>query len=202
MTIENIDELGGMLNVALAFHQTARLVEKHIANAGFRQDNGSRLAPDTPRTQREVWMALKAASHFNLHQSFELFLKFILRLEGTDHGHRHPLGELYVKLSAESREYVDGSYERALVSVQKGQSQIEGFAYDKETPPRPLNKEVTTAKQGFEFFDEVMRLHQRRYEYENIGRGEITWYMDDMSPWFEMLNDMSQYAHRLFRDSA
>ena len=46
-----------------------------------------------------------------------------------------------------------------------------------------------------------MRLHQRRYEYENIGRGDWTFYMTDLSPWLNMLNDLSGYAHRLFRES-
>ena len=201
MAVENIDELRGMLNVALAFSSAAELVEQHIADAGFRHDDGTRLATTTSRTKREVWMALKAASHFNLHQSFELFLKFILRLEGIDHGNRHPLGELYDLLSSASREHVDDAYERAMASLGEGQPTGVLFYYGKEPPSRPPNREVTTAKQGFEHFDDFMRLHQRRYEYENIRRGEWTVYMIDLSPWLNMLNDMSRYAHRLFRES-
>ena len=201
MAIKNIDELRGMLNVALAFHTAAELVEQHIADAGYRHDDGTRLAATTSRTRREMWMALKGASHFNLHQAFELFLKFILRLEGTDHGNRHPLGELYDMLSMASREQVDSAYRHAMASRGQGQQTGVGFYYGKEPPSRPLNEEVTTAKQGFEHFDDSMRLHQRRYEYENIGRGEWTVYMIDMSPWFNMLNDISRYAHRLFRES-
>ena len=75
------------------------------------------------------------------------------------------------------------------------------FYYGKELPSHSPNEEVTTAKQGFEHFDDSMRLHQRRYEYENIGRGEWTVFLIDMSPWFNVLNDMSRYAHRLFRES-
>ena len=77
MTIKNIDELRGMLNVALAFHNSAELIEGHIASAGFHYDDGTRISTTTSRTKREIWMALKATSHFNLHQSFEVFLKFI-----------------------------------------------------------------------------------------------------------------------------
>ena len=201
MAIENIDELRGMLNVALAFHTAAELVEQRIEDAGYRHDDGTRLAATTSRTRREIWMGLKAASHFNLHQSFELFLKFILRLEGTEHGNRHALGSLYEMLSAASREHVDRAYKRAMASMGQVQQTGVAFYYGKEPPSQPPNEEVTTAKQGFEHFDGSMRLHQRRYEYENIGRGEWTVYMIDLSPWFNMLNDMSSYAHRLFRES-
>ena len=76
-----------------------------------------------------------------------------------------------------------------------------GFYYGKEPPSRSPKEEVTTAKQGFAHFDESLRLHQRRYEYENIGRGEWTVYVIDLSPWSDMLNDVSRYAHRLFRES-
>ena len=57
-------------------------------------------------------------------------------------------------------------------------------------------------KQGFRYFDGSLRLYKRRFEYENIGRGERTVYMIDISPWFNMLNDISRYAHRLFREIA
>ena len=65
-------------------------------------------------------MALKAASHFNLQQSFEVFMKFILKLEGTDHRNEHRLGELYDKLSAKSRKHVDSAYKRAMESIGPG----------------------------------------------------------------------------------
>ena len=190
-----------MLSVALAFHTSAELVEQHIADAGYRHDDGTPLAATTSRTKQEMWIALKAASHFNLHQSFEVFMKFILRLEGTDHGSRHPLGKLYDMLSTASREQVDSAYKRAMASMGQGQQTGVAFYYGKESPPRPPTEEVTTAKQGFEHFDDSLQLHQRRYEYENIGRGEWTVYIIDMSPWFKMLNDISGYAHKLFRES-
>lgn len=113
MAIENLDELRSMLNVALAFHTAAELVEQHVVDAGYRHDDGTRLAATTSRTKREMWMALKAASHFNLQQSFEVFMKFILKLEGTDHRKEHRLGELYDMLSGLSRKHVDSAYKRA-----------------------------------------------------------------------------------------
>lgn len=61
-----------MLNLAAGFANTARLVEKEIVNLGFSHDDG-----DT----RRGWMAYKAVSHFNFHQSFEILIKLILRLE-------------------------------------------------------------------------------------------------------------------------
>ena len=101
MTNENVDELRSMLDVALAFHTAAVLTEQHIAEVGLRHDDGSAIAGTSTRTKREMWMALKAASHFNMHQSFEVSLKFILKLEGTEYGRQHPLGQLYEMLSPE-----------------------------------------------------------------------------------------------------
>ena len=201
MAIKNIDELRSMLDVALAFHTSAVLVERHIADADYRHDDGSRLAASTSRTKREMWMALKAVSHFNLHQSFEVFMKFILRLEGTDHGRGHLLGKLYDMLSPASREEVDRAYARVMESIEHGQQTGVVFYYGKQPPPGPPQEEVATAKQGFEHFDNTLQLHQRRYEYENIGRGEWTIYMIDLAPWFDMLSDFSRYAHKLFRES-
>ena len=201
MTVRNIAELRSMLDVALAFQTSAELVEQHIEDAGYRHDDGTRLAPTTSRTRREMWMALKAVSHFNLHQSFEVFLKFILRLEGTNHGHGHPLGKLYDLLSPASRQQVDRAYERALASMEDGQQTGVAFYHGKVPPAGPPNEEVTTAQQGFKSFDDTLRLHQRRYVYENVRRGKWTVHMIDMRPWFNMLSDLSRYAHELFRES-
>ena len=144
--MRNIDELRRMLDVALAFHTAAGLVEQHIADVGYRHDDVAPLAATTSRTKQEAWKALKAASHFNLHQSFELFLKFILRLEGTDHRNRHALGELYDMLSTASQEHVDSAYARAVASMEEGQPTAVGFYYGRERPSQPPDEEATTAK--------------------------------------------------------
>ena len=201
MAIKNIDELRGMLNVAVAFQNSADLIEQHIASVGFHYDDGTRISTPNSRTKREIWMALKATSHFNLHQSFEVFLKFILRLEATNHGRGHPLGKLYDMLSAASQKQMDRAYEHAIATIEKEQRSWVGFYYGKEAPSRPPDHDMTTAKQGLEHFDEFLRLHQRRYEYENIGRGEWRVYIINMSLWFNMLSEISRYAHELFWES-
>ena len=198
----SVDELRRMLDLAMAFAQATKSVEQHITDEGYRHDDGSRLAPST-RTKREVWMALKSVSHFNLHQALELILKFILRLEETKYDNRHPLVSLHDQLSSESREELQRAYEEHLLSKTPGE-RLHGIAfyYGNNPPAPPPLRMVDTLRQGFEDLDEDLRLYTRRYAYENVGRGEITVYIFDLDPWINFFDDASKYAHRLFRAKA
>ena len=193
------DELRSMLNIAMAFAQATESIEQHILENAYRHDESTRLSPGISRSRKDMWMALKTASHFNLHQALELSLKFILRLEGVDHENLHFLNELYDKLSPKSQEEVHRAYRRMIDSVENYETTGIGFYYG-DDPPQMPNVPIDTAMQGFEDLDKHMKLHLRRYSYEDIGRGELTMYFLDLDGWIEFFNDISEYAHRLFRE--
>lgn len=198
----SINELRSMLDLAFAFAIGTESVEKHIADQGYNHDDGTRIGGPYTRTKRETWKALKSVSHFNLHQSLELILKFILRLEGTQYNKRHPLAELYDQLSPGSQGEVDRAYRRMMDAVGHGEQTGVGFYYGEGPPPPMPNVPVSSAKQGFQDLDKSMRLHMRRYAYEDVGSGDVTLYFLDLGGWIEFFNDISRYAHRLFREDS
>ena len=189
-----------MLDVALAFHTAAALTEHHIVASGLSHADGSSIGGNSSRTKRDMWMGLKATSHFNLHQSFELFLKFILKLEGTEYGRPHGLAQLYDMLSPRSQDELDDAYQSSMAAM--GPFREIGVAfYVGPKPPQLHDADITTVKDWFEYLDRSLKLHLRRYQWEDIGRGEPILYDTDMGPWFDMLDAMSRYAHKLFRES-
>ena len=178
-----------MLNLAASFANTAGLVEKEIVNLGFSHHDG-----DT----RRGWMAYKAVSHFNFHQSFEILIKLILRLEKTKYGSEHRLRKLYEELSKPSKKRLHRAYRKVMDSTPPNKETGIGYAYGNEPPPPPPLENVTDIEQGLCHFDSVLRLYERRYEYENIDHGEITFYLFDLNPWIDiMISDVSRYAHDL-----
>ena len=191
---KTVDELIAMRHVALAFLESAELIERRIAAEGLSHTDGSEITPGSNVTKRQKWMALKAVSHFNLGQSFELLLKLVLTVEGTAYERTHLLTELYDLLSSESKVHLDRLYDTIRNSMVNRQSGV-GFYVGRERPPTRSSVEVTTLRQNFLDFDRNLKLHQRRYQWENIGRGEWTIYRIDFSPWFDLLRGISRFAN-------
>ena len=90
---------------ARAFRQTASLVEHELCKTGARHDDRSPLGGPSGWPSRNVWKALKNASHFNLGISFELSLKCLIRLSGVEPHSRtdgHRLANLLDQLPPDS----------------------------------------------------------------------------------------------------
>ena len=68
-------EVRKLLGDARAFRETVELAEEHMRTLGARPDTRVPLLGNKEWPSADVWMSLKTASHFNLHNALELRLK-------------------------------------------------------------------------------------------------------------------------------
>ena len=190
----DVTELNMMLGIAMAFRYSTETLEKEVAGMAIGPTDMTRMGGPQSRTKHEVWVAYKAVSHFTLHQSFESFVKYILAMEGGPVPVIHLLTKLYDRMSDVSKDTFQRIYEDTVVSAPQ---EAVAFAYSRTKPATPNSAQVGTVRQQFDFMDKRMRLYLRRYQSDDIGKGQFTTYYIDMAPYFAMLDAISRYAHTL-----
>ena len=65
------------------FKRAAILMESEITRLGVDDNSTDKISGTGGRRHHDVWVSMKAVSHFNLGISLELMLKLILRLNGA-----------------------------------------------------------------------------------------------------------------------
>ncbi|MCY3883983.1 MAG: HEPN domain-containing protein [Gammaproteobacteria bacterium] len=188
-----ISELNMMLSIALAFRYSTESLEKEILSMDIAPEDHTPISGPNTRTKHEVWVAYKAVSHFTLHQAFESFVKYVLAVEGVAVPKIHTLAKLYDRLSNESKHKFQNIHDDTLLVPQKAIA----FMYSNVKPPTPKPAHISTVRQQFEFMDQRMRLHLRRYQADDIRKKQFTTYYTDLGPYFAMLDGISKYAHTL-----
>ena len=193
-------ELNAMQNTAIAFTVATKMLAEDIRARGYRHNDATPVDGGGGRSHREIWRASSAVAHFNLHQSFEAYIKFILAVEGSRVPPIHPLAKLYERLSSESKAKLDSLYAQIIKPAQSGRCFAVAFkTVSTPLPPaRPSDETVTTVQQWFKTMDDTMRLFERRYEAEDVGRSRWTVYYLDFEPLFEMLDQIGVHASALF----
>lgn len=193
-------ELNAMQNTAIAFTVATKMLAEDIRARGYRYNDATPVDGGGGRSHREIWRASSAVAHFNLHQSFETYLKFILAVEGSTVPPIHPLAKLYERLSNESKAKLDSLHAQIIKPAQTGRCFAVAFkTVSTPTPPtRPSDETVTTVQQWFKTMDDTMRLFERRYESEDVGHSRWTVYYLDFEPLFEMLDQIGVHASALF----
>ena len=197
-----LSELNAMLNIAMAFRHSTEALEKDIQRMGLK--NGDMRPIDGregSRRAHELWVAYKSVAHFNLHQAYETFIKFILVLEGTKPPHIHALAKLYDLLSDPSKKALETKFDE---EVKPAVHEAVAYYVQKpggKPPRKPDDVEVTDVRGHLAFSDREMAGYRRRYDWEDIGKERFTIYVLDMTPYFAVLDRLSAYAHQLFRDA-
>lgn len=193
-------ELEAMQNTAIAFTVATKMLADDIRTRGYRHDDPTPVVGGGGRSSRDIWRASSAVAHFNLHQAFEAYIKLMLALEGTRVPPIHPLAKLYEFLSPESKGKLDSLYTQVIQPAQTGRQFAVAFkTVSTPTPPARLSDEtVQDVQQWFKTIDNTMRLFERRYEAEDVGRSRWTVYFLDFQPLFEMLDQMAVHASTLF----
>ena len=82
------------------FKKTALLVEEEIKRRGIRNDSSDTVPGMNGRKHHDMWVSMKAVSHFNLGTALELMLKLLLFLnkvppKKVPKSQRHRLTMLY-----------------------------------------------------------------------------------------------------------
>ena len=169
-------ELNAMQNTAIAFTVATKMLADDIRARGYRHNDATPVDGGGGRSHRDIWRASSAVAHFNLHQSFEAYIKFILAVEGSRVPPIHPLAKLYERLSCESKAKLDSLYAQIIKPAQTGRYFAVAFkTVSTSAPPtRPSDETVTTVQQWFKTMDDTMRW-TTRCAYSNVDTKRKTW---------------------------
>lgn len=159
-----------LLQMIYDFAETADLVEKYVVHR--------KLDPDT-RKDVEPWMSMKAVSHFNLGIALELLLKLLLIRSGREFPHTHEFHMLYGALPEQVQMYLQNTYGE---SAGSGTLTLKAMMTASRAPRhRPQNRPIDTLQDMFKYFDEDMKLSEKRYTWEPKQKQQWRHFIDNPS---------------------
>lgn len=169
------------------FKTTAMHVDLEIKRHGIRSDSGDTVPDMQGRKHRDMWVSMKTVSHYNLGTALELMLKLILRLNQMD-GRGHHLAKLYDKAPREHQDQLESAFRRIRDALPTGSLTLIAFVDSTTRPPPPLNRDISSLRGFFEYFDEDLRWWEKRYSWESVQAGRWRHYLSDISPFVELIN--------------
>ena len=193
------EEIRKILGDARAFRETAELAEEHIRTLGARPDTRVSLFGNKGWPSADVWMSLKTASHFNLHNALELGLKSFLELLDTPFPHMHSLSQLYALIPKTEADEL-----RALFTQTQANRTIELRAFIRTpglpSPPTqgPQIDRVQALKGFLAYFDNGMGLWKKRYSWEEASQEKWEHYLTDLTVFFEFFDHLWVRCHDMW----
>ena len=172
------------------FKTTARHVETEIRRHGIRENSDEPVPEMLGRTHHEMWVSMKTVSHFNLGISMESMLKLLLFLNNVAIPHDHLLVKLHDLLPAKRQTQLEAAYQASRASVRTGYNLIafNNAASSTSLPSGPPNRDISTLRGFFEYFDEDVILWQKRYSWELVDSGRWRHYLSDISVFVALIN--------------
>ncbi len=182
-----------MYDTGHAFGVIARATEALIERSGLRADHAN-------RREIERWIAHKNVSHFNLHQCFESFIKCIRAIERIPTPNIHPLANLFDGLSSDSANALERAYKETVWSSDERAISL----CISPTQPGPIpSTQVACLRDMLAHWDGPFGLHKKRYQWEQAGAGKPMQFLDDMTPYFDLMDRVdSRVAEMLRREHA
>ena len=123
---------------------------------------------------------MKTVSHFNIGISLEFMLKLILDLNKKPLPKKpvdkHKLAILYDGIPCEFQRKLKIRYRESVRAISESGNYTEtlvAFIHANDPPSPPPNRDISTLRGLFEYFDEDVQLWRKRYSWELIGR--IKW---------------------------
>lgn len=172
------------------FKTTAMHVDSEIRRLGIRSDSAEAVPGMKGRTHRDMWASMKTVSHFNLGTALELTLKLLLFLNNIKMPHTHRLTVLHDAIPEKYREQLESTYQ-ASRSVLPDGYELMAFinrASPAPPPPPPGNRDISSLRGFFEYFDEDVMLWQKRYSWELVGQERWRHYLSDVSVFVDLIN--------------
>ena len=141
------------------------------------------------------WLSLKSVSHFNLGISLELMLKFLFACEKRPVSQDHRLARLYSGLSPRTRTRIQRGYGALVLN----DLALQAFALGDgpQAPPSPKPRKLDTAHQFFKYFDDDVRLWDKRYEWEKMNTTQWRHYLSDVHPFTQLVDQVMRGFFRL-----
>ena len=172
------------------FKNTANLVESDIRRLGLSYDRKDAVPGMNSRTYKDMWVSMKTVSHFNLGIALELLLKLLLFLNNVQIPNKHILTELYDKIPVKFQEQLESTFQASQNAV-PGEFQLIAFmntSSPSPPPSTPQNRDTSTLRGFFEYFDKDVVLWQKRYSWELIDQRQARHYLSDIGMFIELIN--------------
>ena len=168
------------------FKNAAKHIESEISRRGIRYDCWEVLPATEGRTHHEVWVSLKAVSHFNLGTALELMLKLLLNihsipLDDISSNQRHSLVLLYDKLPDPHQ--LEVKYR----ACRRANNELEFIAFfgkvtdEAELEYRSPGTQVIYLRGLFGYLDDIAKLWKMRYSWESMRDEKWRYYLNDIS---------------------
>lgn len=119
-----------------------------------------------------------------------LFLNDI-SLEGISKGKRHSLTKLHDAIPEKYQDQLESTFQASRSVLPEGWELI---AFINTASPTiapgfsPPNRDISSLRDFFEYFDEDVILWQKRYSWELIEKGRLRHYLSDISVFVELIN--------------
>ena len=139
-------------------------------------------------TPGNKWASMKTISHFNLGIALELLLKLLCSINGEPIPQGHKLTALQYDLPPLVRQRLESTFQDSQRRFQDGLKRIALLTNPPPEPPPPENRDLSTRRDFFEYFDEDVKLSLMRYSWEFIEKREWRHYLDDLSLFIEVIN--------------
>ena len=172
------------------FKTTAFHVESEIRRHGIDDSKGDAAVPGmNDRTHHDMWVSMKTVSHFNLGSALELMLKLLLFHNNIPIPRAHFLTKLYDDLPAKDQRCLEATYQASTSVLPDGYKLIAFINTASPTIPPlgPPNREISSLREFFEYFDEDVILWQKRYSWELVENGICRHYISDISVFVELI---------------
>lgn len=173
------------------FKTTALHVESEIERHGIRNDSNEPVPNMQGRRHSDMWASMKSVSHFNLGIAIELLLKMLLILNNIKFEKTHHLLKLYGLIPEKFQIQLESTYQKCRNSVPEGYELIafiNSASPDPTTVPRLKNREISTLRGFFEYFDEDVILSEKRYSWELINHEKWRHYLSNISVFIRFID--------------
>ena len=172
------------------FKATARHVESEIRRLGIRNDSHEQVPAVPNRIHHDMWVSMKTVSHFNLGIALESMLKLLLFLNKADIPRHHLLVKLHDQLPTQCQQQLEAAFRASRAELPGGFELIAflNATSPTEPVPKPPNRDISSLRGFFEYFDEDMILWQKRYSWELADSGRCRHYLSDIAVFVEFIN--------------
>ena len=185
------------------FKTTAMHVESEIRRHGLRDNSFDAVPGMNGRSHHDMWVSMKTVSHFNLGTALESMLKLLLFLNNVPldkipRNRRHCLTKLHDAIPEKYQKQLESTYQASRSVLPEGYQLIAfiNTASPKPAPLGPPNRDISSLKGFFEYFDEDVILWQKRYSWELIEEKRYRHYLSDISVFVGLINRVMRDIRR------
>ena len=181
------------------FKVTAMQVESEIGRHGIRSNGTDAVPGMNDRTHHDVWVSMKTVSHFNLGTALESMLKLILFLNNIAIPREHFLSRLHDAIPATYQKQLESTYQASRSLLPGGYKLIAFINMESPAPAPPLgppNRDISSLRGFFKYFDDDVILWQKRYSWELVGQRRWRHYISDISVFVELINRVMRDIRR------